>query len=90
MAGDSRYQVSITFSEPEARLLAHVVFACLPHMTRDQKRLALTICEKFERSGRALIDQLVDEHGVDRANEIAKAIIAEHPEADEFTIGKAA
>jgi hypothetical protein len=75
--------VTITFTEPEARLLGAVVYFDTPQFPAPQEAVMRTLARKFAEAGEKKIAELTEFFGsVEAAEAWAAKWFAAHPEGD--------
>lgn len=80
-------RVPVTLAEEEARFVAGLVEAAVPHLTEQQLELAHRVCCKFLLAGQATVDELVERHGKEAVLDAAARTIAAYPGVDEVRLG---
>jgi hypothetical protein len=75
--------VTVTFEEPEARLLSQIVLRAIPDLPEANREVLASVARKFGEASEAKIAEIEREHGTpEAANAWAREYIAAHPEGD--------
>lgn len=78
--------VAVTFAEEEARFLAGLVCAAVPHLTDTQLVIAQRITAKFILNGEASKCDLIERYGMEAVLDMAERAMAAYPDVERVSL----